>query len=237
MQVNIVTPVFILDSCKNENIRKNDIKRLKLLVDKNNNLLTIKYLEGNMKDNVRNNIKDIINSNTFHLEQVYTLEKEKGIDILYVAVTNIENIKKLDDNYKLVDFKIEANKLIILDDNKYTYKTKEVIKNNNVEYIHEVKTDDEEIENKLLEILICYKKIRSNIDNTDILFKFQGKTFTLEDLRMTYELIKDIEVDKSNFRKKVVKYCRKIEDKKEDKNGFRPSSKYEFIPLKGDIWL
>lgn len=237
MQVNIVTPVFILDSCKNENIRKNDIKRLKLLVDKNNNLLTIKYLEGNMKDNVRNNIKDIINSNTFHLEQVYTLEKEKGIDILYVAVTNIENIKKLDDNYKLVDFKIEANKLIILDDNKYTYKTKEVIKNNNVEYIHEVKTDDEEIENKLLEILICYKKIRSNIDNTDILFKFQGKTFTLEDLRMTYELIKDIEVDKSNFRKKVVKYCRKIEDKKEEKNGFRPSSKYEFIPLKGDIWL
>lgn len=237
MQVNIVTPVFILDSCKNENIRKNDIKRLKLLVDKNNNLLTIKYLEGNMKDNVRNNIKDIINSNTFHLEQVYTLEKEKGIDILYVAVTNIENIKKLDDNYKLVDFKIEANKLIILDDNKYTYKTKEVIKNNNVEYIHEIKTDDEEIANKLLEILICYKKIRSNIDNTDILFKFQGKTFTLEDLRMTYELIKDIEVDKSNFRKKVVKYCRKIEDKKEDKNGFRPSSKYEFIPLKGDIWL
>ena len=237
MQVNIVTPVFILDSCKNENIRKNDIKRLKLLVDKNNNLLTIKYLEGNMKDNVRNNIKDIINSNTFHLEQVYTLEKEKGIDILYVAVTNIDNIKKLDDNYKLVDFKIEANKLIILDDNKYTYKTKEVIKNNNVEYIHEIKTDDEEIANKLLEILICYKKIRSNIDNTDILFKFQGKTFTLEDLRMTYELIKDIEVDKSNFRKKVVKYCRKIEDKKEDKNGFRPSSKYEFIPLKGDIWL
>ena len=63
------------------------------------------------------------------------------------------------------------------------------------------------------------------------------KEFTLEDVRLLYEIIKDQEVDKSNFRKKITKYCKKIDKYSNEKNGYRPSQKYEFIPLKGDVWL
>ena len=89
----------------------------------------------------------------------------------------------------------------------------------------------------MLNLLISYKRIRSNIDSTDIIFKFMGKTFTLEDVRIVYELIKDCSVDKSNFRKKIMKYCEKTDEIEETKNGYRPSQKYQFKPLKGDIWL
>ena len=46
----------------------------------------------------------------------------------------------------------------------------------------------------------------------DIVFKFLSKSFTLEEVRIVYELIKGKEVDKSNFRKKIVKYCQKIDE-------------------------
>ena len=85
--------------------------------------------------------------------------------------------------------------------------------------------------------MICYKKIRSNIDNTDILFKFMASTFTLEDVRILYELIKNTTVDKSNFRKKIIKYCEKTDTKDNKKIGYRPSQNYKFKPLKGDMWL
>ena len=65
----------------------------------------------------------------------------------------------------------------------------------------------------------------------------RGGTFTLEDVRIVYELIKDTSVDKSNFRKKIIKYCEKVEEKKTEKKGYRPSQKYSFKPLKGDVWL
>ena len=85
--------------------------------------------------------------------------------------------------------------------------------------------------------MISYKRIRSNIDNTDIVFKFMPSIFTLEDVRIVYELIKDTTVDKSNFRKKIIKYVEETEMISDEKNGFRPSKKYKFKPLKGDAWV
>lgn len=59
----------------------------------------------------------------------------------------------------------------------------------------------------------------------------------MQDNRIVYELIKNCKVDKFNFKKRIIKYCEKIEKPNESKNGFRPSQKYRFKPLKGDIWL
>lgn len=56
-------------------------------------------------------------------------------------------------------------------------------------------------------LITSYKRIRANIDITDIILKFLPKTFTIEDIRIVYKLIKDSKVDKSNFRKKIIKYC------------------------------
>lgn len=236
MQVKLISCLFVLDSEKNENIRKNDIKKLKILVDKNNLLPKIDFKGKDMKEEIRKEITNMIGSNIFHLEQVYTDSYNDEVDIIYLGATNIENVKKLSNDYKLIDFKIENNNTIIFDDKKYKYITKEVEKNNNIEYIHEIDVRNKELKQNLLEILISYKKIRGKIDNTDIIFKFMSTYFTLEDVRIVYELIKDSKVDKSNFRKKIIKYCEEVEMEK-TKNGHRPSRKFKFKPLKGDAWL
>ena len=237
MQINVVSCVFVLDSKKNSNIRKNDIKKLKIVVTSNNNLPTFVYEKGDLKNTVKKNISNIIGNNLFHLEQVYTMDYSDGIDIIYLGITNIENVVKLNKLYKLIDFKIENNNSILFDNKKYSYKTIEKIKNNNIEYIHNIKVNNKNIKRTLINLIISYKRIKNNIDNTDLIFKFMGSSFTLEDVRIVYELIKECSVDKSNFRKKIIKYCEKIDKIDETRNGFRPTQKYKFKPLKGDIWL
>ena len=237
MQVNIVCCLFILNSEKNENIRKNDIKKINVLTNHLGLIPNFPLKKGDMKKTLRKHLETIIGSNKFHLEQVYTMNHSSSIDIIYLAITNMENVVKLDEEYEMRDFKIEKNELITFGKNNYKYKTKEIEENNNIEYVHEIAVRDIKLKRVLLSLLISYKKIRSNIDNTDILFKFLGKTFTLEDARIVYELIKDKSVDKSNFRKKIMKYCEKIDAKDLTKKGYRPTQKYKFKPLKGDAWL
>lgn len=237
MQINVVCCLYVLSSEKNENIRKNDVKKIQVLMDRNGFLPGISFNGGDMKKELKKYLKNIIGSNLFHLEQVYSMGYENSIDIIYLAITNMENVVNLDKNYELKEFKIVDNKFIILGDSKYNYKTKEIEENNNIEYIHEISVKEENIRKTLYNLLISYKRLRSSLDNTDIIFKFMGSTFTLEDVRIVYELIKDASVDKSNFRKKIIKYCEKVNFKEETKNGFRPSQKYKFKPLKGDVWV
>lgn len=241
MNIKLVCPVIVLENEINPNVRKNDIKKLKLLVDSDDNLVSVTVEnKRTLKDLLRNKVKNIINSDIFHLEQVYTLGEEKyyldnSVDIIYLAITNAQNIKKLDNNYKLIDFSIN-NSIIKIDNKSYQFKTKEHITNNNIEYYHEIDAENIELEKKLLEIIICYKQLRSKLDNSDIIFKFMPKYFTLEDIRIVYELIKEVTVDKSNFRKKIVKYC--VEANIDFmKKGYRPSKLYTFNVLKGDVWL
>ena len=241
MNINLVCPIFVLESELNPNIRKSDVKKLKLLVFHDRNLVNIKVENKNtLKTILRDKITSIIGSDKFHLEQVYALGEEKYyfdnyIDIIYLAVTNIENLKKLDSDYQLVDFNIRNNN-IVFDHENYKFKTKEHVINNNVEYYHEIDTDNIKLEKELLEIIIAYKQLRTKLDHSDILFKFMPKYFTLEDVRIVYELIKEVSVDKSNFRKKIVKYC--VETKADiSKKGYRPSKVYTFKVLKGDVWL
>ncbi|MCM1053095.1 MAG: hypothetical protein NC483_03895 [Ruminococcus sp.] len=236
MQVNLVFCLFVLDSEKNVNFRKNDLKKIKVLVKSDTSLPEVIFNGGDMKETLRKKITNIIGKSIFHMEQVYTMSYEDSIDIIYLGATNIQDVTLIDD-YKLIDFSIKNNELIFLDNRPYKYKTKEIEANNNIEYIHEIDVDSKSMGRNILNILVSYKKLKSNIDNTDILFKFFGDSFTLEDLRILYELIKDTRVDKSNFRKRIVKYCEKIEEKSSDKNGYRPSQKYKFKPLKGDIWI
>jgi len=241
MNINLVCPIIVLENQLNPNIRKSDVKKFKLLVDNNNNLVNV-MVENNktLKSILRDKIVNIINSDIFHLEQVYTLGEEKyyfdnNIDIIYMAVTNAENIKKLDNNYKLIDFSINNNN-IVFDTKNYEFKTKENISNNNIEYYHEINVGNIKLEKQLLEIIIAYKQLRNKLDKSDIIFKFMPKYFTLEEVRIVYEMIKEVVVDKSNFRKKIIKYC--VETNVDiTKKGYRPSKVYTFKVLKGDVWL
>lgn len=243
MNINLVCPIIVLENELNPNIRKSDVKKFRLLVDNNNHLVSVGLNDKNtLKDVLKNKISSIINSNIFHLEQVYTLGERKyffdnSIHIIYLSIVNGENIVKLSDGYKLVDFEISNNQ-IYFDEVSYLFETKEEISNNNIEYIHEINGCSIELEKELLEIIIAYKQLRSKLDSSDIIFKFMPKYFTLEDVRIVYEMIKEVSVDKSNFRKKIVKYCVETEgDIDNVKKGYRPSKVYTFNVLKGDIWL
>lgn len=236
MQANLVSCLFILDSEKNGNIRKNDIKKIKILITDEEELPEIPFKAKGIKNQIKKNISSIIGSDYFHVEQVFSYDHGAELDVIYLGITNMENIIKLKKGYKLIEFKVENNNTIVFGDKKFKYKTVENIENKNIEYTHEIQADNN-IKLTLLKLLITYKKIRSSLDNTDMLFKFMGETFTLEDVRIVYELIKDTSVDKSNFRKKIIKYCEKVEEKKTEKQGYRPSQKYSFKPLKGDVWL
>ncbi|HAB65829.1 MAG TPA: hypothetical protein DCE23_00530 [Firmicutes bacterium] len=243
MNLSVVGCVFVLDNEVNANKKKNDIKTLKVLINKETGeLVRSEFSEDlGIKDNIRNKIKNIIGSDKFHLEQVYTLGEKRffgdnRIDILYMGLTNINNIKKLDDNYDLVDFRVVEDKELIVGDNNYKYKTDKVLKAGSLEYYHKIKVDDIGMEKNLLEMMIVYKHLRSRMDSTDICFKLLPDEFTLEDVRIVYELIKDVKVDKSNFRKKIVKYCTKV-DVVEDKKGYRPSQKYKFNPDSVKDWI
>lgn len=241
MKLNIVCCLFVLDNETSSNIRRNDTKRIKVLISKNNTLPQVVYdNKSGIKELIRDYVTKIIGSKMFHLEQVYTLGDtnfvKDGVDVIYLGVTNKSNIKKLDNNFELRNLEIKNNETIIIGKDMYKYKTKEKISNNNVEYFHEIKVSDLNLEKVILELIIAYKHLRSKIDNSDIMFKFMDKLFTLEDVRMVYEMIKDVSVDKSNFRKRIVKYCEKT-DVIIDKKGHRPTQMYKFKPLSGDIWL
>lgn len=242
MNIDLGCCLFVLDKEVSNNIRKNDIKKIKLLLKKDNTLPSVTFMgEDDLKELMRDYISGIIHSSLFHLEQVFTMGEKKyfngkGVEVIYLGVTNRENIKDLSNEYKLVDFNISDNKIINFDNSIYEYKTIEKIKNNNIDYFHEIYVNDINLEKTLLEVLIAYKRLRTKIDNSDIIFKLMSKEFTLEDVRNVYEMVKDVQVDKSNFRKKIVKYVEKVEQKIENK-GHRPTQLYRFKPLKNDIWL
>ncbi|MBQ7105151.1 MAG: hypothetical protein IJN90_04770 [Bacilli bacterium] len=242
MKINLIPCLFVLDKEESLDIRKNDEKKLRLLVKQDNTLPSISFEQGDgLKRFIRGYVSSIINSELFHLEQVFTLGDSKyfdgnTIDIIYLCATNIENINNLDSNYKLIDFSITNNSNILYDKEIYKYKTEELISNNNIDYIYNICVKDVMLEKTLLEILVSYKRLRTMIDQSDIIFKFMAKEFTLEEVRMVYELVKDVVVDKSNFRKRIIKYVEKVGDKV-DGRGHRPTQLYTFKSLKGDIWL
>lgn len=243
MDINLVCTLFVLENKRNSNIRKNDILNLKILVKKEDkSLYRIKFEDkGDIKEVLRKGLAKTIGTDNFHLEQVYTLGEKKYykdnfIDIIYLGIANIEKISKLDKQYELVDFGIWDNRKVLFDDTEYLYKTIEKKSESGIEYLHEIETKDLNLEKKLLELIISYKHIRSRLDNTDILFKFMPKQFALEDVRVLYELIKGISVDKSNFRKKIMKYCIKA-DKVVDDKGYRPTNLFEYKSLENDKWI
>lgn len=241
MKLNVECAFFVLENVKNENKRKNDAKKLKVIVDNNYNILSVPFDENvDIKEKIRSKIVDVIGSDKFHLEQVYTLGDKKfynyGVSIIYLGITNEENVKKLDEKYKLVDFEVINNKKVILGDKCIDYETKVRKSNNNLEYYHEVKTDDIELESNVIKLLTSYKQILSRIDYTDIMFKFLPKYYTLEDVRIVYEGIKNVSVDKSNFRKRIMKYCKET-DKIVSGKGYRPTKLYEFVLDEKDIWI
>ncbi len=243
--MNIVICLFVADFKENENNKKNKIIDLKLVVDNDCNLIKEKYsFNADIKVEARNKIKSIIGSETndiFHLEQVYTFGEEKyykyekAVDVIFVALINSEYISKMKKNYKMIDIAINNNKLFLASDS-YDFKTIKNVTVNNIEYIHDVNTADDLIEKKCIQIITCYKYIRIRSKYTDILFKLLPQKFTLEEARILYQNILDTELDKANFRKKIIKYCTETNEV-QTSVGYRPTKLYKFHVDENDVWI
>ena len=205
MQINLISCLFVLDSEKNDNIRKNDIKKLKILVDKSGNLPSIANDGRHMRTKINEMLSNIVGTNLFHTQQVCAMSYEDSVDIVYVGAMNIENIKKLDDNYQLLDFKVKNNSIITLDKEVYNYKTVEIVENNNIIYKQIIDIKDDVLKRKIKNMLLSYKRIRVDIDTTDVIFKFMPKYFTLEDVRiLERKLLSIVEKSKRSQMKKQV---------------------------------
>ncbi len=243
MNISVVACLFVLDNEVNNNIKKNDIKSLKVVINKKTgDLIRVKFDEkSTLKELMRKEFKEVIGNDKVHLEQVYTFGEskffdDKNIDVIYMGLANINDIRKLSDDYELINFDVQNNKEIIFGKNKYYYSTERRKKYGYVEYYHDIDIDDLFEEKLLLELITAFKHLRSRVDHTDVCFKLLPEIFTLEDIRIVYEMIKGINVDKSNFRKRIIKYCEKVDMVAGDK-GYRPSQMYKFNPDSIEIWL
>lgn len=235
MNINIACCIFGIETIKSNSIKKSNIKKLKILVNKKTNrILEVPFSnKKSLRLQTRDYIKEILGTTDFHIEQVYTLGdekfyKDKKIDIIHIGLVDINAINKLDSHYQFVDLEIKTNEYISQDNKIYKYKTTEYLVNDSMEYFHEIDTQGNlALEKSLLEILITYKYLKNRVVNTNVIFNLMPKEFTLEEVKLTYELIREEKVDKSNFRKKYSKYCEKVNGKISDK-GYRPAQLFKF---------
>lgn len=65
-----------------------------------------------MKKQIRESISSIIGSDIFHLEQVFTMSYENSVEVIYLGITNRENIVRLDQDYRLTHFELKDNSMI-----------------------------------------------------------------------------------------------------------------------------
>ncbi|MCI9234244.1 MAG: hypothetical protein HFH08_06635 [Bacilli bacterium] len=240
MKLNVYHCILVTVESENDNKRKNDVPELYVVVDKKNVLPITSILEVcDMKKKVREALKEILDESEAHTEQVYTLaEKRYGFDgiasVIYLSVIHSTNIH-LKENYSLIPFDI-LESCIKWGERKFLYRTVKHPIGNHFEYIHEIDCKNIVLEKSLLCSLIAYKYLKNRIDYTDTIFHLLPNLFTLEQVRILYEKIKCVTVDKSNFRKRILKYCEETDEIMNSK-GYRPAKYYKFKVREDDVWI
>ena len=240
MKLNLTCVMLVMDVVANQDIRKNSIKKIGLLVRRQDGALPTVPVNDicDIKAQMRDELVDALGTGVFHLEQVYTLGDKKyfdlsGIDIIHVGIVNKSHIKQISREYDLVDVSIQNN-IITLGNKTYTYVTKEKV-GFSIEYFFETDAKDIQEDKLLIELLTAWKYVRGRLDISDILFKFLPTEFSLEDARQVYMLLSERNVDKSNFHKKITKYCTEVPGKTFGV-GYRPCKQYKFNLKLGDLW-
>ncbi|MBD5400204.1 hypothetical protein HDR61_00430 [bacterium] len=242
MNINLTCVMLVLETTPNPDIRKSDIQNIKILLRRDTHGMpwVAANTSDDIKQQVRNTMAGIIGTGSFALEQVYAMGDKKymainnGVDIIHLGIINGNRIENIHPEYELADISIKGNKIKI-GDMEYQYQTVEKI-GPAVEYLFETNAPDIETDKTLVEILSAWKHLRNRVENTDTIFKFMPDEFALESVRQVYEIISGRCVDKSNFHKKITKYCTEIPNKT-TRRGHRPGKLYTFKAKTGDSWL
>ena len=146
MKINITCCLFVIDNIKSEYVKKNDEKVLKVLVTKKDHKIFRVEFDNktDIKTLLKQELSKVINTNKFHTEQVYTFGDSKffsdnAIDIIYIAVAKINDIKKLPEDYEFIPFVASTKKNIALGEQEYSYDLIQVEENNKVKFYHNIK--------------------------------------------------------------------------------------------------
>lgn len=247
METKINVVYLSIQTINRNNNRTLDKIKLKVLLEKNKNKLSLPSFSFDYKksliDIVKEKSKNIIDDEVY-FEQLYTFgekkyyTKDNGLTISYLGILNEEMSKKSKDKYYWYDISIEDLSISELEksqkfslsnqDEQYEYILKTIKTKVGItySYIHEV--DDECIisGNGAIILMTALKRIRSNIDTSDIAFKLLNSSFTLTELQQVYELIENKELDKGNFRRKIKDLVEKSDGIKKD-SAHRPSKYFK----------
>ena len=227
--VNFNAVVLKCTRIKSSDIKKTDDFKLEVLATENLNLVKTEFDgKSRTKQLINDKLKNYIDKEPKYLQQVYAKGEDniskgnRDIDIVYLAIVPEDTQAK--NGYKFCEVFCDE-KYLIVDNKKFEYTLYQESSFSKEKY-HNIICDDPIKKNQLLMIMLALKYIKNNIENFDILFEFLTNTFTLEQAHKVYVMLKMQNYDKSNFRKKFIPNCEKL-DIKIDNQGFRPTYLYK----------
>jgi hypothetical protein len=247
IKLNII--IFSIGSMVRKSNRNLDDKKLKILLQRNEKeklvFPTFSFSKDkDILDTIKENTKQILKSKTIYFEQLYTWGETKyytddnGLTISYLAIVNENesNLKSNDHEWYTIDIDDLNNnpinktqKFTLSNDiNKYEYTLKTIRNKTGItlSYTHEFDNNCVLDYNHSIILITALKRIRSNIEYTDLAFKFLSDTFTLTELQQVYEIVLGHSLDKGNFRKKIAKMVEETDEIKKD-SAHRPAKYFK----------
>ncbi len=217
------------------------------------------YMDENLEDAARRELKEETNIEDIYLEQLYTYgdvgrdPRTRVISCCYMSLIDSMQfeVKASDDakdakwfeiKYKLIDEEKKKK------DNGYRKKKiyqlnlvcEEIVLETTLHVMIEAHGRNTSVKRKIVSthliafdhaLAISYgiERLRNKIEYTDIVFNLMPEEFTLTELQQVYEVILDKKLLKANFRRKVSDMVIETNAYTKDK-GHRPSKLYRFNP-------
>ena len=236
--------VFAIDEEENDNIRKLNEQKLKILLIKRKehpymNTWTLPgvflgFDESLEKASIRC-LKEKAKLNNIYLEQLYTFADTKRdprtrvISIAYMGLINNKNIKIKEQSVDIAWFTLKVvsksndiYELILKNDENVTIKTKIEYKNDNITVLEksDLGFDHANI------IFYGLLRMRNKVEYTDIAFSLLEDKFTMAELQQVYEVILDKKLTKANFQRKIKDRVEPLNEYKT--GGYRPALLYKY---------
>ena len=251
-QLSMTADILIVSvsSCNSDNYRKNDSKRMSILLVKRDEYPYrdkwclpggfLRPKEETLEECARRVLKQETNLSDIYLEQLYTFDglnrdpRTRVVSTSYVALVDKEQLSEKVEHaswFDVMSFQDENNVVTITLHNGEEEFSFSILK-----HLREKTTDRyqfETLENSHLAfdhdivILAGILRIRNKASYTDIVFNMMPKYFTLGELQQVYEVILNKKLLDPAFRRIIANKVIKTEKMKKG-GGHRPSYMFQY---------
>jgi len=204
-------------------------------------------------------LQEETNVKNVYLEQLYTYgnigrdPRGRIVSTSYMSLVNVDEIKikastdAEDARWFEVKYSLMKEERIITEngfvEDKYiditlnnaeiilntTIKVSRTVAGKHVSYKRVIISNDDLSFDHALIIQYGIERLRSKLENSDIVFHMMPDLFTLTDLQKTFEVILGKELLKANFRRKIAKFVYETQNVTTDV-GHRPAKLFKFNP-------